>query len=75
MCAISLCSRAEQHKISIKSYRREFICRGNMQKIKSVSPKKALRGSKAFGRHFVEAGNILYLFNQAIGKIWQWSAI
>ena len=38
-------------------------------------PKKAMRGSKAFGRHFCDSGNILDRFNQAIGKIWQWSAI
>ena len=30
--------------------------RGNMQKIKSVSPKKAMRGSKAFGCHFCGSG-------------------
>ena len=27
-----------------------------MQKIKSVSPEKAMRGSKAFGRHFCGSG-------------------
>ena len=29
-------------------------------------PKKAIRESKAFGRHFLEVGNILDWFNQAI---------
>ena len=32
-------------------------------------------GQKRLAVIFVEAGNILDWFNQAIGKIWQWSAI
>ena len=38
-------------------------------------PKKQCAGQKRSAVIFVEAGNILNWFNQAIGKIWQWSAI
>ena len=37
--------------------------------------KKQCVGQKRLVVIFVEAGNILDWFNQAIGKIWQWSAI
>ena len=59
-------------KSSINPYCLEFRC---MQKIKSVSLKKQCVGQKHSAVIFVEGGNILDWFNQAIEKIWQWSAI
>ena len=38
-------------------------------------PKKKFAGQKRSAVTFVEAGNILDWFNQAIGNNWQWSAI
>ena len=38
-------------------------------------PKKQCAGQKRLAVIFVEAGNISDWFNQAVGKIWQWSAI
>ena len=62
-------------KSSINPYRLKFRCLLNMQKIKSVSLKKQCAGQKRSAVIFVEVGNIFDWFNQAIGKLWQWSAI
>ena len=45
------------------------------RKLNLVSLKKQCAGQKRSAFIFVEAGNILDWFNQAIGKIWQWSGI
>ena len=57
-------------KLSISPYRLEFRCRRNMQKIKIGKPQKQCASQKGLAVIFVEAGNILDWFNQAIGKLW-----
>ena len=66
MCAISFSSRAEYHKIIYQS-----LLPGTQMSLKHAEnkigkPKKTMRGSKAFGRHFCGRGKYFGLVNLAV---------